>query len=62
MVVGISVAGAKGYLDLHAELMGKDEFYRQRLEEVLRIGEEYWETSDGKKSPSSTRRFSGEPR
>lgn len=62
MVVGISVAGAKGYLELHEELMGKDEFYRQRLEDVLRIGGEYWEAADGKKSPSPTRQSIGEPR
>jgi biotin operon repressor len=62
LVVGISVAAAKGYLELHAELMGKDAFYRQRLEEVLRIGGEYWETSDGKKRPSPIRQASGGPR
>jgi biotin operon repressor/predicted transcriptional regulator len=59
LVVGISVAGVRGYLDMHRELMGKDEFYRQRLEEVLRIGAEYWEAADGKKNLSPTRQSLG---
>ena len=62
MVVGISVAGARGYLDLHGDLMSKDEFYRNRLEEVLRIGGEYWQAADGKKRPSPTGQPIGEPR
>lgn len=62
MVVGISVAGARGYLDLHGDLMSKDEFYRNRLEEVLRIGDEYWQAADGKKRFSPTGQPIGGPR
>lgn len=60
LVVGISVAGVNGYLDLHAELMAKDAFYRERLEQVLRIGREHWEGTDGKKNTSLMPRPDGE--
>lgn len=49
LVVGISVPAAHLYWDLHQELSRKS-FYRQRLDEVLRLGELHWEASDGKKS------------
>ncbi len=49
MVVGISVPAAHLYWDLHQELIRKP-FYRQRLDEVLRLGELHWDAADGKKS------------
>ena len=53
MVVGISVASANSYFDLHEELMAANGFYRKRLEEVLALGEAHWEAvDDPKKSPS----------
>ncbi len=50
MVVGISVPAAHLYWDLHQEVIHKS-FYRQRLDDVLRIGELHWKAVDGKKSP-----------
>ena len=52
LVVGISVAAAGNYWDLHTELVKDNSFYKQRLEEILMIGQEHWEASDVKKSPS----------
>jgi len=52
LVVGISVAAAGNYWDLHTELVKDNSFYKQRLEEILMIGQEHWEASDEKKSPS----------
>ncbi len=52
LVVGISVAAASNYWDLHAELVKDNPFYYQRLEEILTIGQEHWEAADGKKSLS----------
>lgn len=56
MVVGISVASANSYFALHEELLGRDPFYEQRLEEVLELGEAHWEAVDGKKNRSQTPR------
>jgi hypothetical protein len=52
MVVGISVTSANDYFSLHTQLMYADPFYRQRLEEVLELGEAHWEAADGKKNLS----------
>jgi len=54
MVVGISFSSASQYWDLHWDLIEKDAFYRERLEEILEVGEGHWEEVDGKKSPSQT--------
>jgi len=54
MVVGISVASANGYFNLHSELVNDDSFYQQRLKEVLALGESHWEAADGKKSHLQT--------
>jgi len=56
MVVGISVASANSYFALHEQLLGRDSFYEQRLEEVLALGEAHWEAADGKKNLSRTPR------
>ena len=56
MVVGISLASAKSYFDLHQELITANAFYKERLEEVLALGEAHWAAVDGKKSPSPTPR------
>jgi len=50
LVVGISVSLAKSYFEMHQELMGSNAFYRERLEEVLKVGHEHWEACDEKKS------------
>ena len=50
LVVGISVASVTTYWELHTELVSKEPFYKTRLDEVLRRGEENWEAGDGKKS------------
>jgi hypothetical protein len=50
MVVGISVSAVNNYFDLHDEMMRKDPFYQERLEEILRVGAEHWEATDQKKS------------
>ena len=50
LVVGISVAAAQRYWELHQDLNRKP-FYRRRLDEVLQIGERHWQAADGKKSP-----------
>ena len=54
MVVGISVASANSYFNLHSELVNDDSFYQQRLEEVLALGESHWEAAEGKKSHLQT--------
>ena len=56
MVVGISLASARSYFDLHQELITANAFYKERLEEVLALGEAHWAAVDGKKSPSPTPR------
>jgi len=56
LVVGISVAAVNTYLDLHKELVEKNEFYGERLEEVLRIGQTHWEAVDVKKNPLPSRK------
>lgn len=50
LVVGISVASAGNYWELHAELVKDNSFYNQRLEEILKVGQEHWEAVDVKKS------------
>ncbi|MBW8003844.1 MAG: hypothetical protein FVQ80_17905 [Planctomycetes bacterium] len=50
LVVGISVAAAGNYWDLHTELVKDNSFYNQRLKEILTSGQEHWEAADGKKS------------
>jgi hypothetical protein len=52
MVVGISRASAQSYWHLHWDLIDKDPFYRERIDEVLEVGQEYWVALDGKKSRS----------
>ena len=52
LVVGISVASADNYWELHTELVKDNFFYNQRLEEILNIGQEHWDAVDVKKSPS----------
>jgi len=52
MVVGISYASAQSYWNLHWELIEKDSFYRERIDEVLEVGQECWAALDGKKSHS----------
>jgi len=54
MVVGISFSSARQYWDLHWDLIEEDTFYRERLDEILEVGEGHWEAIDGKKSPSQT--------
>jgi hypothetical protein len=54
LVVGISVPAANLYFDLHSELIEQEPFYRERIDEVLRLGESHWVATDGKKSPSPT--------
>jgi hypothetical protein len=54
LVVGISVPAANRYFGLHDEMLDKEPFYRERLEDVLRLGESHWVATDGKKSPSPT--------
>jgi len=54
LVVGISLASTNSYLALHEQLLRENSFYKQRLEDVLRVGEAHWEAVDGKKSPSRT--------
>lgn len=54
MVVGISHSAATQYWDLHWDLIEKDAFYRERLDEILDVGENHWESIDGKKSPLRT--------
>jgi len=56
LVVGISHSLALRYWDLHCELVKKDRFYRQRLEEVLDFGRGHWDAVDRKKNPSRTAR------
>jgi biotin operon repressor len=50
LVVGISVAAVNDYLSLHNEMLAKDAFYKERLEDVLNVGEAHWEAVDLKKS------------
>jgi hypothetical protein len=52
LVVGISVASASNYWQLHCELVKDNSFYRERLQQVLSLGEQHWVAADGKKSPS----------
>jgi len=54
LVVGISVPAAHVYWDLHEELVEDNPEYRERLDEVLAVGEKHWLAVDGKKSPSPT--------
>lgn len=65
LVVGISHSLALRYWDLHCELIYKNSFYRDRLDEVLGLGEGHWDAVDGKKKLSPTARQSrsrrGEP-
>ena len=51
LVVGISVSAVNNYFDLHSELIAKDPFYKERLEEILAVGAAHWESTDQKKSP-----------
>jgi hypothetical protein len=50
MVVGISRTSAESYWNLHWDLVEKDSFYRERLDEILEVGQECWTAVDGKKS------------
>lgn len=59
LVVGISVASASNYWNLHWELVEGNSFYQKRLDEVLRIGEEHWEAVDVKKSLLRMQRSGG---
>ena len=54
LVVGISQRLAKSYWDLYKQLVKDNSFYRERLEEALEIGQEYWQGFEVKKSPSIT--------
>jgi hypothetical protein len=56
LVVGISVPAARVYWDLHCDLVHDDSEYKERLDEVLGIGEQHWLAADGKKSPWPTAR------
>lgn len=51
MVVGISVSGVNRNLALRDEWIKRRE-YKQRLDEIERIGLAYWEAQDEKKGPS----------
>jgi biotin operon repressor len=51
LIVGISVAAVNDYFDLHDELIRKDPFYKERLDEILSVGEAHWTATDEKKSP-----------
>ena len=59
MVVGISTSSATRYWELHQELLSRNTFYRQRLEEVLGAGEAYWKAEGGKKALHTPQRGSG---
>lgn len=50
MVVGISSSSATRYWDLHQELLERNTFYRQRLEEVLEAGKAHWKVEGEKKA------------
>ena len=54
LVVGISVSAVNTYFDLHQEMMESNSFYRERIDEVLKRGEEQWEGCDEKKSRLQT--------
>jgi hypothetical protein len=56
LVVGISVPAAHVYWDLHCDLVEDNPEYKERLNEVLAIGEKHWLVADGKKSPWPTAR------
>lgn len=62
LVVGISHSLELRYWDLHCELIHKDRFYRDRLDEVLDLGEGHWNAEDEKRGrlrtekPSRSRR------
>ena len=51
LVVGISAAAVNDYFDLHSQLIAKDSFYKERLEEILSVGAAHWEAEGLKKSP-----------
>ncbi len=46
LVVGISVPCAQTYWGLHEEMVTKNSFYEERLDEVLRIGELHWQVGE----------------
>lgn len=52
LVVGISVPAAQLYWGLHEELIWRDAFYQQLLDEVLRVGERHWQAVDEKRGSS----------
>lgn len=58
LVVGISHSLALRYWDLYCELIDKNTFYRERLDEILDLGEGHWDAVDGKKKPMPTARQS----
>lgn len=55
LVVGISVPATNLYWDMHQEFYDYPD-YRQRLDEIMRVGESHWIAADGKKNPSPTKR------
>lgn len=59
MVVGISTSSATKYWELHQELLSRNAFYRQRLDEVLEAGEAYWEAEGEKKAIHTPQKGSG---
>jgi len=55
MVVGISVAGVNRYLELKDKYWGSGG-YRERLEEIEKVGSQWWECCDAKKKPGQKAR------
>lgn len=59
MIVGVSLSLAKAYWELHCDLIEFDEFYKERLDDVLECGETHWIAQDGKKNPLLTKKCQG---
>jgi hypothetical protein len=55
LVVGISNSAVRTYLDLYQQVRSKDE-YKERIEEIEKLGLRYYQHVDFKKKPGLTKR------
>ena len=55
LVVGISTSAVRTYLDLYQQVRSKDE-YKERIEEIEKLGLRYYQHVDFKKKPGLTKR------
>jgi predicted transcriptional regulator len=53
--VGISNSAVRTYLDLYQQVRSKDE-YKERIEEIEKLGLRYYQHVDFKKKPGLTKR------